>query len=83
MKIRCDRAGLSAAVVFSVLLALSLDASAQDAKKTPPPKAASPCKGLDEKGCKAKAAECGWIVPSKGKQRPYCRLKPASSSKKT
>jgi hypothetical protein len=87
MKTKCDRAaGLSAAAVFSVLtfsvlLALSLDASAQDAKKTPPPKASStssPCKGLDEKACKGKAAECAWIVPSKGKQRPYCRLKPAS-----
>jgi hypothetical protein len=73
-------AGLSAAAVFAVLLVLGCDASAQDAKKAPPPKA-SPCKGLDEKACKGKAAECSWVVPSKGKQRPYCRLKPASRKK--
>jgi hypothetical protein len=75
------RAGLSAATVLAALLMLGLDAAAQDAKKTPPPKAPSPCKGLDEKACKGKAAECLWIVPKKGKQRPYCRLKPASRPK--
>ena len=41
--------GLSAAAVFTALLVLGFDASAQDAKKTPPAKAASACKGLDEK----------------------------------
>jgi hypothetical protein len=74
-------AGLSAAAVLAALLMLGFDAAAQDAKKTPPPKAPSPCKGLDEKACKGKAAECSWIVPKKGKQKPYCRLKPASRTK--
>jgi hypothetical protein len=72
--------GLSAAAVFAALLALGFDASAQDGKKTAP-KASSPCKGLDEKACKGKAAECAWVVPSKGRQRPYCRLKPAGKKK--
>ncbi|HWE19902.1 MAG TPA: hypothetical protein VG758_22425 [Hyphomicrobiaceae bacterium] len=82
MKITGGRwVGLSAAVVFATLLVQGFDAEAQDAKKTPPPKAASPCKGLDEKICKGKAAECTWVVPSKGKQRAYCRLKPASKKK--
>ncbi len=41
--------------------------------------APSPCKGLDEAACKAKADTCGWIVPTKvdaktGKaDKPYCR----------
>ena len=73
--------GLSAAAVLATLLMLGFDAAAQDAKKTPPQKAPSPCKGLDEKACKGKSAECAWIVPKKGKQRPYCRLKPASRTK--
>jgi hypothetical protein len=51
------------------------DASAQTSKK------ASVCKGLDEKGCRAKAAECGWITPKKGKQRPYCRLRTVRKAK--
>jgi hypothetical protein len=73
--------GLSAAAVIAALLGTGFDATAQDAKKTPPPKASSPCKGLDEKACKGRTADCAWIVPSKGKQRPYCRLKPASRKK--
>jgi hypothetical protein len=82
MKIKGGRGtGLSAAAVLAALLMLGFDAAAQDAKKTPPPKAPSPCKGLDEKACKGKSAECAWIVPKKGKQRPYCRLKPASRTK--
>jgi hypothetical protein len=74
-------AGLSAASVLAALLMLGLDAAAQDAKKTSPAKAPSPCKGLDEKACKGKTADCSWIVPKKGKQRPYCRLRPASRTK--
>jgi hypothetical protein len=66
--------GVSAAAVVAAMLALGLDAAAQD-KKAPAAKTASPCKGLDEKACKAKTAECRWVVPKKGKQRPYCRLK--------
>jgi hypothetical protein len=68
---------LSAAAAVVALLFLGLSASAQDTNKTPakPAKAASPCKGLDEKACKAKTADCLWIVPTKGKQKPYCRLK--------
>jgi hypothetical protein len=82
MKITGGRwVGLSAAAVFATFLVLGLDAAAQDAKKTPPPKAPSPCKGLDEKACKGKGRECTWVVPTKGKQRPYCRLKPVSRKK--
>jgi len=50
--------------------------------------APSPCKGLDEVACKAKADVCGWIVPKKidaktGKpDNPYCR-KIAGIAKKT
>jgi len=64
------KGALGAAAVVAALLVFGFDAAAQGAKK------ASPCKGLDEKACKAKAAECRWIVPSKGKQKPYCRLAP-------
>lgn len=58
--------------------------SAQDAKKAAktPAAPASVCKGLDETACKGKAAECSWIVPKKGKQKPYCRAKPKSAAKK-
>src|SRR5262245_56083983 len=73
--------GPSAAAVFAALLLLGVDASAQDAKKTPPAKAAvSSCKGLDEKACRGKTADCAWIVPKKGKQKAYCRLKPAKKA---
>jgi hypothetical protein len=68
--------GPSVAAVFAVFLVPGLDASAQDAKKTPPAKAASSCKGLDEKACKGKTADCSWVVPKKGKQKAYCRIKP-------
>ncbi len=61
--------GLGAAAAVGALLMLGVDAEAQTSKKT------SPCRGLDEKACRAKTAECGWIAPKKGKQRPYCRLK--------
>jgi hypothetical protein len=71
-------AGLSAAAVIAVILTLGFDATAQDTKKAPPAKAPSPCKGLDEKSCKGKTADCAWIAPKKGKQRPYCRLKPGT-----
>jgi hypothetical protein len=37
----------------------------------------SACKGLAESDCKAKTAECAWIAPKAGKQKPYCRAKPA------
>jgi len=72
--------GPSVAAVFVALLVSGLDASAQDAKKTPPAKAASSCKGLDEKACKGKTADCAWIVPKKGKQKAYCRLKPGKKA---
>jgi hypothetical protein len=62
--------GLGTVVAIAVLLVLGVGAAAQSKK-------ASPCKGLDEKMCRAKATECTWIVPKKGKQRPYCRLRPA------
>jgi hypothetical protein len=71
-------AGLGAVAAVAALLFLGFDASAQDTK---PPKTASACKGLDEKACKGKAAECLWITPKKGSQRPYCRMKAASKKK--
>jgi len=72
--------GLGAAAACTALLLLGFDASAQDTKKTPPAKAASACKGLDEKACKGKAADCSWIVPKKGKQKAYCRAKPGKKA---
>jgi hypothetical protein len=79
MKINGGRwVGLSVAAVFAALLVPGFDASAQDAKKTPPAKAAS--KGLDEKACRGRTADCAWIVPKKGKQRAYCRLKPGKKA---
>jgi hypothetical protein len=67
--------GLGAAAAAGALLFFGVGAEAQSARK------ASPCKGLDEKACKGKAAECSWIVPKKGKQKPYCRLRPARKSR--
>lgn len=72
--------GLSAVAAVAALLFPVFDASAQDVKKAAP-KAASACKGLEEKVCKGKATECLWIVPTKGKQRAYCRLRRASKKK--
>lgn len=76
--------GLGAVAAVGLLLTFGLDASAQDTtKKTPAPKAAktakpaSACKGLEEAACKGKTSECAWIVPKAGKQKPYCRAKPA------
>jgi hypothetical protein len=57
---------LAAAVAAGLLIVLGLDASAQ----------APACKGLAEAACKAKAT-CAWISPKAGKQKPYCRAKPA------
>jgi hypothetical protein len=80
MKIaNCHVAGLSA-VAAAALFFLGFDASAQDTKKAAP-KAASACKGLEEKACRGKSTECLWIVPSKGKQKAYCRLRGASKKK--
>ena len=67
--------GLGAAAAVGALLLFGVGASAQSTKK------ASPCRGLDEKACKAKTAECAWVVPKKGKQRPYCRLRPVRKTK--
>ena len=77
--------GLVAAAAVGLLLGSGFDASAQDTmKKAPAAKAksktASACKGLDEAACKAKA-ECQWIVPKRGKQKPYCKLKPTPKKK--
>lgn len=74
---------LGAAAAVGALLMLGAGASAQDAKKaTKAAPAASACKGLDEAACKGKSAECSWIAPKKGKQKPYCRAKPKSAAKK-
>jgi hypothetical protein len=76
--------GVTAAVV--TLLTLGYDALAQDKKTTTTPaaktatKPPSACKGLDETACKAKT-ECQWIVPKKGKQKPYCKLKTVPKKK--
>jgi hypothetical protein len=67
--------GLGAAAAVGVLLMFGLDAAAQSTR-TP-----SPCKGLDEKACRAKTADCAWVVPKKGKQPPYCRLRPGRKAK--
>ena len=73
-------AGLGAAALVAAFLMPGVGATAQDAKKAAP-KTASVCKGLEEKLCKGKTAECAWIVPKKGKQKAYCRLKPISKAK--
>jgi hypothetical protein len=81
MKSSCSRSTvIAAAVVIAAVLWPGLGAIAQEAKKAAP-KTASACKGLDEKLCKGRTAECAWIVPKKGKQKAYCRLKPASRAK--
>ena len=70
--------GLGAIAAMGLLVTLGLDASAQEAgKKAPAAKAASACKGLAEAACKADTAQCTWVAPKKGKQKAYCRLKPA------
>ena len=76
--------GLCAASAAGLILTFGVDVSAQEPmKKTPAPKAAkaakpaSACKGLEEAACKGKTAECAWIAPKTGKQKPYCRAKPA------
>jgi hypothetical protein len=72
--------GLSALAVVATLFFQGFDASAQDTKKAAP-KAATACKGLDEKACKGKTTDCLWIAPKTGKQKPYCRMKAASKKK--
>ena len=72
--------GMGAVAAVGVVLTFGLNASAQEAGKKAPAAASKPasaCKGLAEAACKAKTAECGWIVPKTGKQKPYCRAKPA------
>ena len=80
--------GLAATAAVGLgLLALahaSFDAGFAQDKKTATPAAtstASPCKGLDQAGCTAKAADCQWITPKGGKQKPYCRLKSRPAKK--
>jgi hypothetical protein len=72
--------GMGALTAAGLILTFGLNASAQDAAKKAPAAAAKPpsaCKGLAESDCKAKTAECAWIAPKAGKQKPYCRAKPA------
>jgi hypothetical protein len=63
--------------VAATVIAVACAASAQEKKAaTPAAKpAASPCKGLDQAACGEKSADCQWIAPKSGKQKPYCRLK--------
>jgi hypothetical protein len=71
-----------AAVTAAGLLALAHAGLAQDKKAAAPATStASPCKGLDQAACAAKATDCQWITPKKGKQKPYCRLKPKPAKK--
>ena len=65
------------------LLAIAHAGFAQDKKAaTPAAKSTtSPCKGLDQAGCTAKATDCQWITPKSGKQKPYCRLKSKPAKK--
>lgn len=75
MKIYCGfLQGLGVVAVSAVLLIFGPDASAQAPDKTAKPTSA--CKGLAEAACKAKA-DCAWIAPKSGKQKPYCRTKTA------
>jgi hypothetical protein len=67
--------GLGVIAVAGLLISIGLNAPAS-AQTT-----ASPCKGLDAAACKAKSATCTWIAPKKGKQKPYCRAKPAKKKK--
>lgn len=76
MRINATLKGLGTAAAVAALLVFGLGAAAQGTKK------ASPCKGLKVTACKAKASQCSWIVPTKGKQRPYCRLRSPRRAKK-
>jgi hypothetical protein len=61
-----------------MLMSVACVASAQDKKAAAPTAAkpaASPCKGLAQAACGEKSADCQWITPKAGKQKPYCRLK--------
>lgn len=73
--------GVGVLAAAGLIVTFGLNASAQDAAKKPPAakvaKPASACKGLEEAACRAKTAECAWIAPKTGKQKPYCRSKPA------
>jgi hypothetical protein len=66
----------TAAVVLLLGMAVHAQTTDPAKKPAPKPKVVSVCKGLDETACKAKT-ECAWVVPKTGKQKPYCRLKPA------
>ena len=68
---------LAATAAAAGLLAAAQAGFAQDKKAAAPvaTSTASPCKGLDQAACTAKATDCQWITPKSGKQKPYCRLK--------
>ena len=74
---------LAAAAAAVGLLAAAQAGVAQDKKAAAPvaTSTASPCKGLDQAACTAKATDCQWISPKSGKQKPYCRLKPKPAKK--
>lgn len=61
---------IAAAAAIGLLL-LGVDAPAWASS------AATGCKGQAEAVCKAQDATCTWVAPKKGKQKPYCRAKPA------
>jgi hypothetical protein len=68
-----------AAAVAAVLIAFTGVSYAQEKKAAPA--SASACKGLSQSACAAKGSECQWIVPKKGKQKPYCRKKTVPKKK--
>jgi len=76
--------GILAATAVAVGLLATVEAGLAQDKKTAAPAAtstASPCKGLDQAACTAKATDCQWISPKSGKQKPYCRLKSKPAKK--
>lgn len=62
---------ITAAAALGLVLSLGVDAPARAAS------AATGCKGQAEAACNAQGATCTWVAPKKGKQKPYCRAKPA------
>jgi hypothetical protein len=74
---------LAATAAAAGLLVAAQAGFAQDKKAAAPvaTSTASPCKGLDQAACTAKATDCQWITPKSGKQKPYCRLKSKSAKK--
>jgi hypothetical protein len=63
--------------IVAVAAAIGLALSAGVGGPAQAASAASACKGLAESACKGQTGSCTWVAPKKGKQKPYCRAKPA------